>query len=76
MMNGNPMQILSQMLNMGNPQMVVQNMVNQHPQARILFNQMQQSGMSTKDFVLQYAKQNNIDINPLVQMISQRGINL
>lgn len=76
MMNGNPMQVLTQMMTMGNPQIVIQNMINQNPQARVLFNQMQQSGMSSKDFVLQYARQNNIDINPMIQMLSQRGIKL
>ena len=76
MVSQSPMQLLNQMMNMGNPQMIIQNMINQNPQARILFNQMNQSGMSQKDFVLQYARQNNIDINPIIQMMAQRGIKL
>ena len=50
------------MMNGQNPNQIVQQMLQQNPQAQVLFNQMQQSGMSPKDFVLQYAKQNNIDI--------------
>lgn len=76
MVNSNPMLFLEQMLSMGNPQMVVQNMIRQNPQAKIIFNQLAQSGMSTKDFVLQYAKQHNIDLNPLIQVVSRNGIQL
>lgn len=48
----------------------------QNPQAQILLNQMQQSGMSMKDFTLQYAKQNNINLQPVLQQLNQRGIKL
>jgi hypothetical protein len=43
---------------------------------QIVFNQMQQSGLSPREYALQYAKQNNININPMVQMLQQRGIKL
>lgn len=60
--NNNPMQIMMQMLSMGkNPQQIMQNMMNNNPQAQTVFNQMRQSGMSPKQYVMQYAKQNNID---------------
>lgn len=69
--------MLSQMLGMGNnPQQIFQNMINTNPQMQIIFNQMQQSGLSPKEYALQYAKQNNININPMIQMLSQRGIKL
>jgi hypothetical protein len=55
-----------------NPQQLIQ----QNPQAQILFNQMQQSGMSMRDFTLQYAKQNNINLEPIIQQLNQRGIKL
>ena len=58
----------------GNPQAMVQNLIRQNPQLSALMNQMQQSGMSPKDFVMQYAKQNNMDINPLMNMLKQRGM--
>lgn len=60
----------------GNPQQVVQTMINQNPQAKILMNQMQQSGMSMRDFTLQYARQNNINLQPILQQLNQYGIKL
>ena len=60
----------------GNPQQVVQTMINQNPQAKILMNQMQQSGISMRDFTLQYARQNNINLQPILQQLNQYGIKL
>lgn len=62
--------------NAGNPQQVIQNMIVQNPQVQVLFNQMQQSGMSIRDFTLQYARQNNINIQPILQQLNQCGIKL
>ena len=50
--------------------------LSQNPNAQILMNQMQQSGMSMRDFTLQYAKQNNINLEPIIQQLNQRGIKL
>ena len=60
----------------GNPQQVLQQMINQNPQAKILMNQMQQSGMRVRDFTLQYARQNNINLQPILQQLNQYGIKL
>ena len=60
----------------GNPQQVLQQMINNNPQAKILINQMQQSGMSMRDFTLQYARQNNINLQPILQQLNQYGIKL
>ena len=60
----------------GNPQQIIENMVRQNPNSQAILNQMQQSGMRPKDFVLQYARQNNINISQIVQGLSQRGIKL
>ena len=57
-----------------NPNQIIQQMISQNPQAQILFNQMQQSGMSVKDFTLQYARQNNINIQPILNTLSQKGV--
>ena len=65
-------QILQMVSNGINPQQLIA----QNPQAQVLFNQMQQSGMSIKDFTLQYARQNNINIQPILQQLNQRGIKL
>ena len=58
-----------QMMNC-NPNQLIQ----QNPQAQILFNQMRQSGMSAKDFTLQYARQNNINIEAIINSLRQRGV--
>ena len=77
MINNNITQFLLNMLTNGqNPNQLLQQMINQNPQAQILYNQMQQSGMSAKDFTMQYAKQNNINLQPILNTLSQRGIKL
>lgn len=68
-MNSNIINNIIQMLNY-NPN----DLIKQNPQAQILFNQMQQSGMSIKDFTLQYARQNNINLEQIINVLSQRGI--
>lgn len=76
-MQQNPMEILMQMISMGNsPQKITEQILYQNPQVRTAFNQMQQSGMTPQQFVFQYAKQNNINIQPLINMLNQRGIKL
>lgn len=76
-MQQNPMNMLMQMLSMGNnPQQIIQNMMMQNPEIRTAFNQMQQSGMTPQQYAMQYAKQNNINIQPLVNVMNQRGIKL
>ena len=60
----------------GNPQQVIQQMIAQNPNAQILMNQMRQSGMSMRDFTLQYARQNNINLQPILQQLNQHGIKL
>jgi ABC-type branched-subunit amino acid transport system substrate-binding protein len=62
------------MMNGQNPNQIVQQMIQQNPQAQVLFNQMQQSGMSIKDFTMQYAKQNNLNLEQIINVLSQRGI--
>ena len=59
-----------------NPQQVVQQLIQQNPQAQVLMNQMQQSGMSIRDFTLQFARQNNINLEPIIQQLNQCGIKL
>ena len=57
----NPVNIFQQFLSMGpNPQMIQQALFQQNPQMQVIYNQMQQSGLSPVQFVMQYARQNNI----------------
>lgn len=76
-MNNNIANLVMQMMSNGqDPNQIVQQIISKNPQAQVLFNQMKQSGMSTKDFTLQYAKQNNINIEPIINILSQKGIKL
>lgn len=76
-MNNNILNTINQFLMSGqNPQQIINNMVMQNPQYKMLFNQVQSSGLTMKDFVMQYAKQNNINIQPILNALSQRGYKL
>ena len=74
--NNNPMMLFQQMLSMGNnPQQIEQMILQQNPQLQVISNQMKQSGMSPLDFVMQYARQNNVNPNLINQMANQmRGM--
>lgn len=73
-MNNIDINLLMNLIGGGNPSQMVENMVKNNPNANAILQQVQQSGMSMKDFTLNYAKQNNIDIQPLLNMMQQRGI--
>lgn len=62
------MQVFMSLLT-GNAEQVI----NSNPQFKAILNQAQQSG-SVKDYVLQYAKQNGIDVNPYLDILKQRGL--
>jgi hypothetical protein len=68
-----PMQFIMQALSGGNIQQSVQQMAQQNPQYAAMLNQMKSSGMTPQNFVLQYAKQSGVDIQPLLNMLRQRG---
>ena len=79
--NGNNMNnivdlIMRIMTNGQNPNQVIEQLISNNPQAKVLFTQMKQNNMSIKDFTLQYAKQNNINIETILNTLSQRGIKL
>lgn len=69
-MNNN---ILQMLMSGQNPQMVMQNIIRQNPQAQVVLNQMQQSEMTPQQFVMQLAKQNNVNLGPMINMLRQRG---
>lgn len=73
-MNGSPLDIFKTFMAMGNNPQQIQNMIfQQNPQLRVIANQMKQSGLSPVQFVMQYAKQNNLPIqeNSLLTMCQQ-----
>ena len=74
MNNNNPMQQMLQMLSMSNnPNQVVQILAQQNPNVQAILNQMQQSGMTPQQFAMQYARQNNIDINQVANAFRKLG---
>lgn len=76
-MQNNPMQILTQLLQTNNdPSRIIQDLLVQNPKYQILINQMNQSGMSPRQFTEQLCKQNNIDMSTIQNLFNQRGIKL
>ena len=73
-MAGNPMQILMQLMASKNPQQMMENMMRQNPQVNAIMNQQRQSGMSMEQYARQFAKQNNIDIEQMINTLKQRGV--
>lgn len=74
-MNGNSLQALMQIIgNGGNPQQILQMVAQRNPQFAAMLNQQKQSGMSMEQFVRQLYKQNNVDINPMLNALKQKGI--
>lgn len=74
MNNNNSMQQMLQMLSMSNnPNQVVQMLAQQNPNVQAILNQMQQSGMTPQQFAMQYARQNNIDINQVANAFRKMG---
>lgn len=73
-MNGNPMQMMMQMMmNGGNPQQILQNMIQGNPRMSAILNQARNSGMSMEQYARQYARQNNIDIDKMINNMKQMG---
>ena len=76
MNNNNYINNLNQLLSMGNnPQQIVQNAIAQNPQLQQLFSQIG-SGVNAKTLVMQIAQQRGIDLNPMLQFLSNKGIKL
>ena len=74
-MNNIDMNLLMGLITGGNnPTQMVENMARNNPNANAVLQQARQSGMSMKDFTLNYAKENNINIQPLIDAMSKRGI--
>lgn len=76
-MNNNILALFNQLISGGqNPQQIINNILMQNPQYQMIFNQIQSSGLSMKDYVIQYARQNQIDIQPMLNLIQQKGYKL
>lgn len=77
MIQQNPMTILMNILQSGgNPQNMINSMVSRNPQIQAMINQAQQNGMTPKELVMQYSKQNNINLQPYMDMLRKNGIKI
>lgn len=76
-MRQNPMDILTQIINSNiNPQQVVNEMRRIEPKYNALVNQMKQYDMTIPQFIMQYAKQNNFNLEPYINNLRRLGIKL
>ena len=74
-MNNNLIMLMQMLQGGNNPQALIQNMMKNNPQLNGIVQQAQKSG-DVKKLVMQYAKQRNIDIEPLMKMVNDRGIKM
>ena len=72
--NNIDMNLLMGLLGGGNPDQMVGEMIKNNPNMNAVYQQAKQSGMSMKDFTMQYAKNNGINLQPILNMMSQKGI--
>lgn len=70
----NPMGALMQMMSGGgNPQQMIQALIQRNPKFQQIMNQVKNSGMTTEQYARQYAQQNGINIDQMVNAMKQRG---
>lgn len=70
----NPMNAIMQMMSGGgNPQQMVQMLMQRNPQFSAIMNQVKNSGMTTEQYARQYAKQNGINIDQMVNALRRKG---
>ena len=77
MNNNNVINEFMKMLNAGgNPQAVAMQLFNSNQEAKALLQQMENmaGGMTAKDFAMQYAKQNGIDTQLLMETARKFGL--
>lgn len=76
----NPQNIITSILQImqtgNNPDVLLNNLAKQNPQVRALLNQKRQNNMSYQDLVVQLAKQNNINLTPILQGLNNNGIKM
>lgn len=59
----NPLDLFKNIMSLGNdPQKIQEILFQRNPNLRAIYNQMLQSKMAPVEFVMQYAKQNNIPL--------------
>ena len=79
MQNSNFVDMVSQMMKMGNnPQQFLQSQIQQNPQFAQQFNNLQKmmrgSNMTSKQFAIQYCKQNGIPEDQVMQVAKMLGL--
>lgn len=62
-MPNSPIELFKSFMKMGtNPKQIEQMIYQQNPQLKVLATQMRESGLTPVEYVMQYAKQNNIPV--------------
>lgn len=70
----NPMNALFQMMGKGNnPQQMVQMLMQRNPKFQQIMNQVKNSGMTTEQYARQYAQQNGINIDQMLNAMKKQG---
>lgn len=60
-----PQAFLQELLKMGStPQQITQTLIQRNPQMQVVLNQIQQSGMTPEQFVMQIARQRGVNMDP------------
>lgn len=74
-MNVNQINNLMNMVGMiQNPQSALQQIMSKNPNASAIINQMNQQGLTPAQYLQQYAKQNNINLAPIQNMLNKHGV--
>lgn len=67
-MNNSTQFLINFLMSGANPQTYLEQIIQNNPNARAMYNQMKSSGMSNEQFVKQYAKQNNVNLDSLLSV--------
>ena len=69
--NNNPMQIRQMIAQAPNKQQMIDDMIQNNPNSQTIINMIKNSGMSPEQYVRQYFKQNNIDLNSIMNIFKK-----
>lgn len=76
-MNPNDINGFMNMISMiNNPNQALQSIMSQNSQFAGILNQARNTNGGIKAYLRQYAKQNNINIQPVLDMLAQRGVQI
>ena len=68
-MNSQQNELIQALKNSSNPESFVRNLILTNPQAKTIYNKYQQSGVTPKQFFYQYAQQNGLNPNQVLNSL-------